>query len=214
MDEDGWIREYDVSQYGVVVQNHSWDIRAQCPESSGSGPEGITFVPDVWLQQEAFRAANGNLYTSTNGMGGLMFVGHQSGGYIHVFDLNRVNNSYSYVGKYKSGQSETAALEFDRSTGKLYIWHNVGSVNFLEVVKLSSYVDSGERRLRQIVEYVGPRTGNLEGFALLPTPEKNNWCFVTDDSNYNHEAVMWYHQFQPSERTVNNSLPHLWILLQ
>jgi hypothetical protein len=154
--------------------------------------------------------ADGSLYTSTNGMGGLMFVGHQSGGYVHVFDLNRGNNSYNYVGKYKTGRSETAGLEFDRSTGRLYIWHNVGSTsNFLEIVKLSSYMDGEERRLRQIVEYEGPRTGNLEGFALVPTPETDNWCFVTDDSNTNDEAVMWYRHFRP----VNGCLPHIWILL-
>ena len=41
MDENGWIREYDVSQYGVVQENRNWDIRAQCPEVGGTlGPGG------------------------------------------------------------------------------------------------------------------------------------------------------------------------------
>ncbi len=203
LNENGWIHEYDVSNYGVVAQNRCWDIRAQCPEVGGTGPEGITFVPDKWLRRQGFRAANGALYTSTNGMSGLMFVGHQSGGYVHVFDLNRTNDSYGYVGRYKTGQKETASLEFDRSTGKLYIWHNTGA-NYLEVTRLNSYVDGSDRRLRQIIEYTGPRKGNLEGFALTPTSEPNNWCFITDDNNSNGEAITWYRQFKPMEiQTLN-----------
>jgi len=148
---------------------------------------------------------------SSNGMGGLMFVGHQSGGYVHVFDLSRVNNTFVYVGRYKTGETETAGLEFDRSTGKLYLWHNIGS-NFLEVTELGSYVDGTERRLRPLIEYTGPRTGNLEGFALAPTPETNNWCFMTDDDNSNGEAILWFRQFQPVEDTDGDSLVDDWEL--
>jgi hypothetical protein len=211
MDEDGWIRECDVSNYGVVAQNRSWDIRAQCPEVNGSGPEAITFVPDEWLRRQGFRDGNGALYTSTNGMSGLMFVGHQSGGYVHVFDLNRANRSYGYVGRYKTGRTETAGLEFDRSTGKLWVWHNIG-VNYLEVTELNSYVDGSDRRLRPIIEYVGPRSGNLEGFAMTPTPDTNSWCFITDDNNANGEAIVWYRRFEPSEDADADSLPDGWEL--
>lgn len=194
LDEGGWIREYDVSQYGVVKQNRSWDIRAHCPEINGSGPEGLTFVPDEWLRRQGFRRANGDLYTSTNGMGGLMFVGHQTQGYVYVFDLSRVNNRQACVGRYLTGQSETAGLEFDRDTGKLWIWHNTGG-NYAEVAELNSAVSGADRRLRQICEYAGPRTGNLEGFAVASA---DNWCFVTDDNNAHGDAVVWYRRFLPS----------------
>jgi len=212
MDENGWIREYDVSQYGVVHENRNWDIRTQCPEVGGSaGPEGLTFVPDDWLRREGFQATNGLPCVSSNGMGGLMFVGHQDGGYVHVFDLNRTNNTYSYVGRYKTGEGETAGLEFDRSTGKLYIWHNTGS-NYLEVTELNSYPAGAERRLRPLIEYVGPRTGNLEGFALAPGTGTNRWCFLTDDDNLNGEAILWFRQFQPVEDTDGDSLSDDWEL--
>ena len=195
MDENGWIREYDTSQYGVIQENRNWDIRAQCPEVGGtSGPEALTFVPDEWLQRENFQAPNGLPYVSSNGMGGLMFVGHQDGGYVHVFDLNRTNNSFAYVGRYKTGEAETSGLEFDRSTGKLYVWHNIGS-NYLEVTELNSYLEGSERRLRPLIKYVGPRTGNLEGFALAPTADTNHWCFITDDDNLNGEAILWFRQW-------------------
>lgn len=211
MDEDGWIREYDVSQYGVVLQNRNWDIRTQCPEVGGTGPEAITFVPDEWLAREGFQSASGTLYTSTNGMGGVMLVGHQSNGYVHVFDLNPTRTNYGYVGRFKTGRSETAGLEFDRETGKLYVWHNLDG-NYLEVTELSSYVDGADRRLRQLAEYAGPRAGNLEGFALVPTPGTDDWCFVTDDDNSNSEAVMWYRQFRPSEDMDGDSLNDGWEL--
>jgi len=212
LDENNSIREFDVSQYGVIAQTRSWNITAQCPEISGAGPEGMTFVPDAWLRRQRFRDAGGDLYTSVNGMGGLMFVGHQSGGYVHVFDLNRATGSYIYVGRFKTGRGETAGLEFDRSTGKLYIWHNTGA-NYLEVTELGSTVDGADRRLRPLVEYTGPRSGNLEGFALLPTGATNDWCFVTDDNNLNDEAVMWYRAFRPSEDTDHDDLPDGWELL-
>ena len=202
MDENSSIREYDVSRCGVVAQNRSWRISDQCPEVGGVGPEGLTFVPDEWLKRQGFRGTDGSLCTSTNGMGGLMFVGHQNGGYVHAFDLNRLNDGYGYVGRFKTGRSETAGLEFDRTTGKLYIWHNTG-INYLEVTGLDSYVDGADRRLRQIIEYAGPRRGNLEGFALVPTPETNNWCFVTDDDNSHGEAIMWYRLFRPAEDSGN-----------
>lgn len=201
LNEAGSIREYSVASYGVVSLLRSWDISGSCPASGGSGPEGMTFVPDAYLQDQGFCDTNGNLYVSTNGMDGLMFVGHQSGGYIHVFDLNPAGTQFRYVGRYKTGQAETAGLEFDRSTGKLYIWHNTGA-NYLEVTRLDSIVDGSDRRLRQLAEYVGPRAGNLEGFAMLPTPETNNWCFITDDDNLNHEALVWYRQFDPPEDTA------------
>ena len=213
LDENGWIREYDISQFGVVVEIRNWDIRAQCPEVGGTtGPEGLTFVPDAWLQRERFSAASGDLCVSTNGMGGLMFVGHQDGGYVHVFDLALTSGQFGYVGRYKTSQPETAGLEFDRETGKLYLWHNTGS-NYLEVAELGSYVDGAERRFRTLIEYTGPRSGNLEGFAMLPTAETNNWCFVTDDNNDGGEAVVWYRQFAPSEDTDADALPDAWELL-
>lgn len=211
MDEAGWIREYDTSHYGVVAPSRAWDIRAQCPAAGGAGAEGLAFVPDPWLQRQGFRTANGDLYTSTNGMGGLMFVGHQNGGFIHVFDLNRTHNSLAYLGRYKTGRSESAGLEFDAAGGILYIWHNVGSSdNYLELVELSSYVDGADRRFRTIAEYAGPRTGNLEGFALAPPSSTGTWCVVTDDNNDGGEAVMWYRQFPPGMDADGDALPDAW----
>lgn len=194
LDENGWIRAYDVSRYGVVRENRNWDIRTHCPEVHGQGPEGLTFVPDEWLKRRNFTGANGKGCGSTNGMGGLMFVGHQRGGYVHVFDLSPSNGVYGYAGRFLTGRDETAGLEFDRSSGLLLVWHNTGA-NYLEVVDLSSAAEGSERRFRQIAEYSGPRRGNLEGFAVVPADSSNTWCFVTDDDNKDGEAIVWYRRF-------------------
>ena len=201
MDENGWIREYDVRTNGVINATRSWDVRVQCPEvSSASGGEGLAFVPDEFLRRQHFCDSNGVPYASTNGMGGLMFIGYQYDGFAYAFDLNRTFNTYGYVGRYKTGRTETADLEFDRASGKLYVWHNTGS-NYLEVVELHSVVDGADRRLRPLAEYVGPRTGNLEGFAVVPSAATNaaGGCILTDDDNQDQEAVTWYRQFQPSD---------------
>lgn len=203
MDENGYIREYDVSQYGVVHQTLSWNITNQCPEvGASSGGEGIAFVPDDWLRRQAFCDSNGVPCVSSNGMGGLMLVGYQADGFVYAFDLAPVSNSFTFVGRYQTGRSETADLHFDTATGQLYVWHNTGS-NYLEVVELHSDVNGSNRRLRPLAEYVGPRTGNLEGFTLLPSSPTNHTggCLLTDDDNLNGEAIMWYQHFQPDPDT-------------
>jgi hypothetical protein len=211
LDEDGWIRQYNTASYGVVNLTRSWDIRASCPEVNGDGPEAITFVPDDWLRRENFRDNSGVLRTSSNGMGGLMFVGSQIGGYVHVFDLDTNASTYTYCGSNQTSRAETADLAFDRATGKLYIWHNTGA-NFLEVAELNSTPNGGVRRFRTLIEYAGPRTGNLEGFALVSTPETNDWCMMTDDGNENGEGVTLFRQFRPSEDTDNDGLTDDWEL--
>ena len=200
MDENGWIREYDVRTNGVINATRSWDVQALCPETDGSGGEGLAFVPDEFLRRQHFCDSNGVPYVSTNGMGGLMFIGYQYDGFVYALDLNRTFNTYGFVGRYKTGRTETADLEFDRASGKLHVWHNTGD-NYLEVVELHSIVDGADRRLRPLAEYVGPRTGNLEGFAVVPSAATNDsgGCILTDDDNQDQEAVTWYRQFQPSD---------------
>ncbi len=198
MDENGWIREHSTANYGVVAETRSWDIRAICPEAGGSGGgEGLAFVPDEYLRRQGFCDSNGVPYASTNGMGGLMFVGYQADGYVYAFDLDRTLNSFGFVGRYQTGRAEIAELCFDRATGRLFIWHNTGS-NYLEAVELGSTLSGFVRRLRPRAEYYGPRTGNLEGFALVPDSSTNaaGGCIVTDDDNSGGEAVLWYRRFR------------------
>ena len=191
------IKKYNVSVYGTFTFVREWDVSDYVPAYDGTrGSEGITFVPDEWLTYYNFVDGNGNPYpASVNGMGGLMFVCHQNGGRVYVFDLSPTSSTVTFVGAYKTRRDESADLEFDRSNGHLYIWHNTGD-NYLEVTTLSSYVN-GERYLTPIAEFLSPKGGNLEGIGILPASDSNNWCLITDDSNQDGAALMWFRSFNP-----------------
>jgi hypothetical protein len=192
------IREYDVSTYGSAILRKQWNISAYVPTGKGLGSEGITFVPNAWLKRGGFTDAGGAPYASTNELGGLMFVAHQNGGRVYVFDLNHKNATVRCVGAYRTSRSESSGLEFDRSTGLLYVWHNTGP-NYLEVTKLSSEAVGAERRLTSVVEFVGPKGGNLEGIAIAPAKGNDRWCLIVDDDNQDDAALMWFRQFNPAK---------------
>ncbi len=166
------IREYDVSVYGVRTLRNDWNTRPFLPLNGGSGAEGITFVPDEFLDAQGFVDAGGNPYRSRRGMGGLMFVGHQNGGAVFVFDLDRRDGTFDFVGEYRTAYAETAALAFDRSLGVLYAWHDDG-FDTLEKCRLSSQPVAGQswRRLDTIRVYTGPDHANNEGIAPFPVEE-------------------------------------------
>ena len=122
------IRRYDVSILGTPQLINEFDFSRYVPVYNGSaGSEGLAFVPDAGLAARGFVDGNGQPYTSRNGMGGLMFVAHQNGGALYVFDLNPVTNAVTFVGRYLTSRTESSGLEFDRSTNHLFVWHNIGS---------------------------------------------------------------------------------------
>jgi hypothetical protein len=194
----GHIVEYDISSEINKNPVHTWNISADLPVYNGSeGPEGITFVPDEWLVRKNFVNEKGILETSKNGMGGFIFISHQKEGFIYVFDLNRLDNSYSFIGKYATHRKESAGLEFDRSTGSLLILHNMGP-NYLEIADLSSSVVLNHRKLDMIMEFVAPTTGNLEGIAITPLMQNKNYCWLTVDDGLS-DAIRWFQHFNPCQ---------------
>ncbi len=204
------IEEYDVSTYGIAILENEWDLTMirDLPPTGNDGPEGITFVPDAFLAAAGFVDSNGLPYTSTLGMGGLMFVGHQNGGHIYVLDLDRTaegstfrgTSGYAFVGKYETSFNETAGLEFDRSTGLLYVWHDA-SHDILETLDLTSSEVAGrsERRFNTVGLFDGPNDMNVknEGIALMPQQDcvgDNRSFFMTvDDGNF--DSLFWYRKF-------------------
>ena len=166
------IKEFDVSVYGVRTLRNDWNTRGYLPLNGGSGAEGIAFVPDEFLAAQGFVDASGNPYRSRRGMGGLMFVGHQNGGSVFAFDLDRSDGTFDFVGEYRTSYPETAALAFDRSLGALYAWHDDG-YDTLEKCRLSSQPVAGQawRRLDTIRVFTGPDHANNEGMALFPVEE-------------------------------------------
>lgn len=189
------IKEYDTSSCGSAKLKSTWDISAHVPTKDNMGSEGITFVPNEWLKKDGFTDADGKPFVSKGGMGGLMFVAHQNGGRIYAFDLDTAKQTVHFVGAYKTSQTESSGLEFDRSSGLLYIWHNCGP-NYLEVAGLSSAGNGSERSLSTIKEFVGPKKGNLEGMAISPAADKGGLCLIVDDDNQDGAALMLFKQFR------------------
>ena len=188
------IQEVVVLGDGRSVLRNEWNISEFVPTKGGAGSEGITFVPDAWLQREGFTDADGNPAVSRGGMGGLMFVAHQRGGRIYVFDLSADSKAVRLVGVYKTAKDESSGLEFDRSSGLLYVWHNIGS-NTLEITGLSSVAEDGERRLTSVAEFQGPKGGNLEGVAMTPAASGETLCLMVDDDNQDGAALMLFRRF-------------------
>jgi hypothetical protein len=190
------------SSFSNVNQSRSWNLlSAPSPmqDTGNTGPEGICFIPDSYLIAIGFTSSvTGQLYTSTKGAGGLFFIAHQDGGSIWVFDLNpNVTDDFAYVGKYQTARQESCDLAFDRSTGLLYILHNIDA-NYLEVTDMTlSAATSANATFHTVSEYFIPTAGdgneNFEGFALMPkcnsTVTGSAWL-CRDVSNNEDAAIL------------------------
>lgn len=169
------------ANYSSVTVVRSWDLLL--PQSGMSetiaGPEGICFVPDSFLVDAGFvSSVSGEVYTSQKGMGGLIFIAHQHLGQVWVFDINQnVNNDYVLVGTYNTNRQESCGLSFDRSTGLLYVLHNIDN-NYLEVCDLSVSQVGSAYSLNMVQEFnvTLPTNGgkNIEGVAVSPKCEMPN----------------------------------------
>ena len=138
------------------------------PESEDKGPEGLEFVPDANLLAAGFRFPDGSAFTgSTRGMGGLIFVGHQDGGELHVFDVNPdMSEDFINYGSFLTSTDETAGLHFDRQSGLMYVWHSPSNVHSLEISTLSSNGSAGRIDTLELYDSSMP-SGNLEGIAMV-----------------------------------------------
>ena len=195
------IKELDVSTYGVAVLRNDWDISPFTPPYDGySGSEGIAFIPDACLAAGGFVDPSGNPRISQNGMGGLMFVAHQNGGRIYVFDLDRSDSSYTYIGSYKTNFTESCALAFDRTCGYLYILHGA-NFNRIEVTNLGSTQVGSERQLNEVITYAtptnSPPNANMEGIALMSEADCDtgvrSFFLTIDDGGPN--SLYWFRRF-------------------
>ena len=165
MDEDRYIRSYNASNGNSIT---IWDISNSLPDSGDDGrdgPEGITFVPNAWLDSSGFRDNDGNLYSQSQfDLDGIFLVAHQNGGGVYAFDLSS-DGDYAFIGQYDTAREESSGLAFDRSTGILYISHNIDD-NTLETTNLSSTSSGSHREFTTLYEFEAPNDSNLEGFAL------------------------------------------------
>ncbi len=165
-------RVVDIDSSPVVQQIWNLEVsnngHALPPETSGLGAEGLEFVPDADLLAAGFRFPDGSAFSgSTKGMGGLMFVGHQIDGRLHVFDLNpNTSNDFLNHGSFLTSATEIAGLHFDRTSAQMYLWHSPSGVHSLEISTLSSTALQGTLDTLEIYDSSMP-PGNLEGIAVV-----------------------------------------------
>lgn len=209
LDEDCFIRSYH-ALYGKAIT--TWEIVDALPDSGkkgNHGPEGITFIPDRWLESSGFVDGDGNKFAASQyDFGGIFMVAHQNGGALYAFDLAS-DGSFDFIGKYDTARAESSGLAFDRSTGVLYISHNIDG-NTLETTDLKSTACGTHRALTSKAEFAAPNASNLEGFALKPamnddyTPN-DAWAFYTDDDGNSSagNAILVFKKLSPS-LTVSN----------
>jgi hypothetical protein len=194
------------ANFSTVNLVRSYDLllpQSGMSDSNDGGPEGICFVPDSFLNQSGFvSSVSGAAYTSQKGMGGLIFIAHQNLGQIWVFDVNQnVNDDYMLVGCYNTNRLESCGLSFDKSTGLLYILHNIDN-NYLEVCDLSVTQVGQNFKLNKIQEFnvTIPTNGgkNIEGVALSPKCEEpqNPAVFLVRDVSGN-QSTNALKQFRP-----------------
>lgn len=186
LDENRYIRAYHALT-GAEIS--TWKITNGLPDSGKKGkqgPEGITFIPDEWLRKSGFVDQQGRKYSASKyDLGGIFLIAHQNGGALYAFDLGHDSAAY-FIGQYNSARAESSGLEFDRSTGILYISHNIDS-NTLETTDLRSSVSNDHRKFVTKAEFIGPNSSNLEGFALKPAfnagnKQNSSWFFYMDDN--------------------------------
>jgi len=221
VDENSYeIRKYTHdSNFTSFTKSKTWNL-LQSPSpmtnTDNTGPEGIAFVPDSYLQKISFVSSQtGSAYVSVKGMGGLIFIAHQNGGYVWVFDINpNLSNDFAYVGKYKTNRTESCDLAFDNSTGLLYILHNLDD-NYLEVTDLKTSIVSAEYKLNKINEYFipNPASGstNIEGFAISAKyPESASmgaWlCRDVSKTAEMADAIKWFSPFAAEGNDIRTDI--------
>jgi len=192
IEDIGRIREWDLSDPLIPSLVTDWQTQDILGDEGG---EGLTFVPDEHLAAAGFVDGDGARYTSTLGMEGLVFVGHQQLGQVFVFDLNPDTGDFLHVGTYRAQSGvatvEAPGLEFDPSTGLLYALR--GSC-CLTVHDLTSIAAEGEeyRCLTTVAFFDGPGmppdvnvpNKGYEGLALVPADaceEAGRAAFLTID---------------------------------
>jgi hypothetical protein len=216
VDENNYqIRKYThpSSTNFTLTQSKSWNLVGGVSPMTNTGiigPEGIAFIPDSFLIANGFISqATGLPYVSIKGMGGLIFIAHQTGGYIWVFDINpNTSNDMVYVGKYRTNKQESCELAFDKTTGLLYILHNVFG-NSLEVTDLSTFVSVSERKFTVINEYTvttaAGNNSNIEGFAITSkcndSTNVSAWLCRDVESlealSLKQDCIRWFKPFSP-----------------
>ncbi len=185
------IYEVDVSVYGEARVERVYDTSRHLPLSGKRGAEGITFVPDAQLSAGGFVDGTGTLRVSRHGMGGLIFVGHQNGGGVFAFDLDRASSEAEFVGEYRMPiggfigdvPPSVVGLEFDRDAGRMVALLGRRTSIAVGVSGLASHpaADASHREFTDVTLFRGPSWRSYEGLALKGSVDEISRLYLTVD---------------------------------
>jgi hypothetical protein len=143
-------------------------------KGSTLGLEGITFVPDYYLQANLFQDSSGKYYNPKDYPNrvdnGVFFTAYQYTGFIHGFVLNNDNTAKpiaSFPFKKEANGNELIDLEFDPDTGYLWVFSNKWEDNKHRVFTISNgnFTQKGNKintRLQDV------KNKKVEGFTIEP----------------------------------------------
>ena len=120
------VLRFDTNAAGTdLTATNDWNLTADLPAvGTNLGLEAITYVPDTALVAGGFfdEATNApyNPATYPNHGTGLFFVGLEWNGVIYGYALNHVDNTFTRVATFASGQVSIMDLVYDREVG--YLW--------------------------------------------------------------------------------------------
>ena len=160
-ENDNEIIEFDVADYSEPFERARYALDSIPEEENGLGAEGLTFVPNSALAFYNFP------FLGQSEFEGLFFVAHQQDGAIYIYDLNPETEASTFVMKVFTDGDETAALEFDRTNLRLYVFHG-DDQNTLEVASLNLLDAGAGVKFEVVTHFEAPLNGdgNMEGFAL------------------------------------------------
>lgn len=164
-----------------------WQLSGMPSVSANSGPEGIAWIPDSFLTQNAFvdeRA--GRRYNPADYPGhgtGLFAVGLEANGVVYVYALQ--DNKSTLVAQFASGLRQVMDLEFENNR----LWATCDNNCSGRATTLA--ISSGKFRVTTTYDRPsGLPNVNLEGFAIAPSCLSGKKIALwADDNNTSGHAL-------------------------
>lgn len=190
------ILRFDINAAGsTLAATHEWNLTADLPVVGPNlGIEGITWIPDVFLQSQGFIDERTGLAYDPNNYPnhgtGLFFVGVEANGMIYAYALDSTGG-FNRIATISSGFPGVMDLRFDLETNDLWAVCDDGCSGQIAVLRISA----ATHRFAVARTFTRPSTMpnlNNEGFTIAPLSECVNDqrpAFWADDSETGGHAL-------------------------
>lgn len=175
----------------TLTATRQWDITEDLPSCQGNkGAEGITYVPDSFLESKDFYDENLNVKYNSNNYkdhyNGVFFIGLEGNGYIYGYVLEK--NGYTRIASFSSGEKTIMSVSFDTTTGSIWSLCDDNCDGRMGVfqIKDGSWV---KRKTYERPTSMG--NYNNEGLAISTICNSDGYksVYFADDDNDNSHAI-------------------------